>query len=77
MNATRLDDQMNTVLAVAFVALSALAAIDVGHEHMFGRSDEIKLSAAAAQSLNPRRLEHDAPAQAVAMNKRIVLVAAR
>jgi hypothetical protein len=78
MKTNRLDDHMNALLALAFIAITVLAAFDVGHEHYFGRSGEIKLSQATAQSLNARKLRSaDQPVQAVATGRPLAVVAMR
>lgn len=53
MNTTRLDDQMNTLIVIAFVCIAMLAAIGVGAGKHFGRGD-VLVSAAVAQSLGAR-----------------------
>jgi len=78
MKTNRLDDHMNALLAAAFVVITVLAAFDVGHDHYFGRTGEIQLSQAVAQSLNARKLRADQqPVQAVAAAAPVMVVAAR
>ena len=77
MKTNRLDDQMNALVAVAIIAITALAAFDVGQDHYFGRSGDIKLTQAAAQTLHARNLHDAQPAQAVAASKPLAVVAAR
>ena len=77
MKTNRLDDQMNALLAAAIVSITVLAAFDVGQDHYFGRSGDIKLTQAAAQTLHARNLRTDPPVQAVAASKPLEVVAAR
>ena len=77
MKTNRLDDQMNALLAAAIVSITVLAAFDVGNDHYFGRTGDIKLTQAAAQTLHARNLHDAQPAQAVAASKPLAVVAAR
>ena len=77
MKTNRLDDQMNALLAAAIVSITVLAAFDVGNEHYFGRTGDIKLTQAAAQTLHARNLHDAQPVQTVAAGKSLVIVAAR
>ena len=80
MKTNRLDDHMNALLAAAFVVITVLAAFDVGHDHYFGRTGEIQLSQAVAQTLNARKVLRNAdqqPVQAVAAAAPVMVVAAR